>query len=155
MTDCATDSRETGSCRGAPETCGGACVPRRNRPETSVLASWRSPPTQRAQTRCANSLRKLAAHKLAAQMAAQVARPGLLANLLGHEGQGSLLAALRQAGWADGLSAGSAQGDGDDALFVVDAAGAQYYERDTKAALAERLIAQIAERLADKTGQRA
>ncbi|MDW5376240.1 insulinase family protein [Halomonas sp. HP20-15] len=43
-----------------------------------------------------------------------------LANLLGHEGQGSLLAALREAGWADGLSAGSAQGDGDDALFVVD-----------------------------------
>ncbi len=43
-----------------------------------------------------------------------------LANLLGHEGQGSLLATLREAGWADGLSAGSAQGDGDDALFVVD-----------------------------------
>ncbi|WP_244613372.1 insulinase family protein [Modicisalibacter radicis] len=43
-----------------------------------------------------------------------------LANLLGHEGPGSLLAALRDAGWADGLSAGSARGDGDDALFVVD-----------------------------------
>lgn len=43
-----------------------------------------------------------------------------LANLLGHEGPGSLLAALREAGWADGLSAGSAQSDGDDALFVVD-----------------------------------
>lgn len=42
-----------------------------------------------------------------------------LANLLGHEGEGSLLAALRRAGWADGLSAGSARGDGDDALFVV------------------------------------
>lgn len=42
-----------------------------------------------------------------------------VASLLGHEGEGSLLAALREAGWADGLSAGSARGDGDDALFTV------------------------------------
>lgn len=42
-----------------------------------------------------------------------------LANLLGHEGQGSLLATLRQAGWADGLSAGSTRGDGNSALFAV------------------------------------
>lgn len=41
-------------------------------------------------------------------------------------------------------------GRDDNALFVVDAAGAQYYARDTKAALAERLVAQIAERLADQ-----
>ncbi len=40
-------------------------------------------------------------------------------NLLGHEGEGSLLAALREKGWADGLSAGSMRGDGDDALFAV------------------------------------
>ncbi|WP_016856348.1 insulinase family protein [Halomonas smyrnensis] len=43
-----------------------------------------------------------------------------LANLLGHEGEGSLLDALREAGWADGLSAGTTRGDGDDALFSVD-----------------------------------
>ncbi|MGC3875108.1 insulinase family protein [Halomonas sp. GXIMD04776] len=42
-----------------------------------------------------------------------------LGNLLGHEGEGSLLAALRREGWADGLSAGSMRGDGDDALFAV------------------------------------
>ncbi|GAB2781309.1 insulinase family protein [Halomonas shantousis] len=42
-----------------------------------------------------------------------------IANLLGHEGEGSLLEALREAGWADGLSAGTAQTDGDDALFAV------------------------------------
>lgn len=56
-----------------------------------------------------------------------------LANLLGHEGEGSLLAALRQAGWADGLSAGSARGDGDDALFLVDVSltpeGASHLDR--------------------------
>ncbi|MDT8895132.1 insulinase family protein [Halomonas sp. I1] len=43
-----------------------------------------------------------------------------LANLLGHEGNGSLLAVLREAGWADGLSAGVARGDGQHALFRVD-----------------------------------
>uniref|UniRef100_UPI00065018B8 insulinase family protein n=1 Tax=Halomonas sp. PR-M31 TaxID=1471202 RepID=UPI00065018B8 len=42
-----------------------------------------------------------------------------LGSLLGHEGEGSLLAALRKEGWADGLSAGSMRGDGDDALFAV------------------------------------
>ncbi|MEQ6890336.1 insulinase family protein [Halomonas sp. CS7] len=43
-----------------------------------------------------------------------------LAHLLGHEGEGSLLAALRGAGWADGLSAGVTRGDGRHALFAVD-----------------------------------
>lgn len=43
----------------------------------------------------------------------------LIAHLLGHEGEGSLLAALREAGWADGLSAGVSRGDGQDALFSV------------------------------------
>lgn len=43
-----------------------------------------------------------------------------LANLLGHEGKGSLLATLREAGWADGLSAGVTRGDGRHALFAVD-----------------------------------
>ena len=42
-----------------------------------------------------------------------------LANLLGHEGDGSLLAALREAGLADGLSAGVSRGDGNQALFTV------------------------------------
>ncbi|TDB01265.1 insulinase family protein [Halomonas marinisediminis] len=44
----------------------------------------------------------------------------LIAHLLGHEGEGSLLAALREAGWADGLSAGVSRGDGRHALFTVD-----------------------------------
>ncbi|WP_069383177.1 insulinase family protein [Halomonas caseinilytica] len=43
-----------------------------------------------------------------------------LAHLLGHEGNGSLLAILRDAGWADGLSAGVTRGDGQHALFQVD-----------------------------------
>ncbi|CBV43754.1 insulinase family protein [Halomonas elongata] len=43
-----------------------------------------------------------------------------LASLLGHEGDGSLLAVLRKAGWADGLSAGVSRGDGQHALFQVD-----------------------------------
>ena len=38
-------------------------------------------------------------------------------------------------------------GRDDNALFVIDATGEQYYERDTKAALAERLVGRIAERL--------
>ncbi len=50
-------------------------------------------------------------------------------------------------------------GRDDNALFVVDDVAEQYYERDTKAALAERLVARIAKRLAerltDKAGQRA
>ncbi|SDM07550.1 Secreted Zn-dependent peptidases, insulinase-like [Modicisalibacter muralis] len=56
-----------------------------------------------------------------------------LANLLGHEGEGSLLAALREAGWADGLSAGGARGDGDDALLSVNISltpeGAEHLDR--------------------------
>ncbi|MFY0989309.1 insulinase family protein [Halomonas sp. C05BenzN] len=43
----------------------------------------------------------------------------LLAHLLGHEGAGSLLAVLREAGWADGLSAGVSRGDGRHALFSI------------------------------------
>ena len=43
----------------------------------------------------------------------------LIAHLLGHEGDGSLLAALREAGWADGLSAGVSRGDGQHALFSI------------------------------------
>ncbi|GAA0575442.1 insulinase family protein [Halomonas salifodinae] len=42
-----------------------------------------------------------------------------LANLLGHEGEGSLLAALREAGLADALSAGVTRSDGENALFAV------------------------------------
>ncbi|PMR76290.1 peptidase M16 [Billgrantia endophytica] len=42
-----------------------------------------------------------------------------LAHLLGHEGDGSLLAVLREAGLADGLSAGISRGDGQHALFTV------------------------------------
>lgn len=43
-----------------------------------------------------------------------------IANLLGHEGPGSLLSRLREEGWADALSAGVAHGDGQHALFSVD-----------------------------------
>ena len=43
----------------------------------------------------------------------------LLAHLLGHEGDGSLLAVLRDAGLADGLSAGISRNDGRHALFTV------------------------------------
>ncbi|MBB3332015.1 secreted Zn-dependent insulinase-like peptidase [Halomonas campaniensis] len=43
----------------------------------------------------------------------------LIAHLLGHEGDGSLLAVLRAAGWADGLSAGVSRGDGHHALFSI------------------------------------
>ncbi len=46
-------------------------------------------------------------------------------------------------------------GRDDNALFVIDATGEQYYERDTKAALAERLVGRIAERLADQAVGRA
>ncbi|MWJ27402.1 peptidase M16 [Halomonas sp. ZH2S] len=43
----------------------------------------------------------------------------LVAHLLGHEGEGSLLDVLREAGLADGLSAGVGRSDGQDALFSV------------------------------------
>ncbi|EPC01810.1 hypothetical protein L861_21530 [Litchfieldella anticariensis FP35 = DSM 16096] len=43
-----------------------------------------------------------------------------LANLLGHEGKGSLLSVLRKAGLADALSAGVTRGDGNEALFSID-----------------------------------
>ncbi|WP_346796446.1 insulinase family protein [Halomonas sp. Bachu 37] len=43
----------------------------------------------------------------------------LIAHLLGHEGEGSLLAVLRQAGLADALSTGVGRADGQDALFTV------------------------------------
>jgi len=43
----------------------------------------------------------------------------LIAHLLGDEGDGSLLAVLRAAGLADGLSAGVGRGDGNEALFTV------------------------------------
>lgn len=43
----------------------------------------------------------------------------LISHLLGDEGDGSLLAALRDAGLADGLSAGVGRGDGKHALFTV------------------------------------
>ncbi|GHC24824.1 peptidase M16 [Aidingimonas halophila] len=56
-----------------------------------------------------------------------------LANLLGHEGEGSLLAALRDAGFADGLSAGVSRSDGNEALFSIDIsltpAGAEHLSR--------------------------
>ncbi|TFH88291.1 peptidase M16 [Billgrantia azerbaijanica] len=42
-----------------------------------------------------------------------------LGHLLGHEGEGSLFAVLREAGLADGLSAGVMRGDGRHALFAV------------------------------------
>ena len=43
----------------------------------------------------------------------------LIAHLLGDEGDGSLLAVLRDAGLADGLSAGVSRADGQDALLTV------------------------------------
>ncbi|MCB8890536.1 insulinase family protein [Vreelandella malpeensis] len=43
----------------------------------------------------------------------------LIAHLLGDESEGSLLAVLRKAGLADGLSAGVGRGDGEHALFTV------------------------------------
>ncbi|MBP5981656.1 MAG: insulinase family protein [Halomonas sp.] len=43
----------------------------------------------------------------------------VISHLLGDEGDGSLLAVLRDAGLADGLSAGVGRGDGEDALFTV------------------------------------
>ncbi|ERL52198.1 insulinase family protein [Halomonas huangheensis] len=56
-----------------------------------------------------------------------------IANLLGHEGPGSLLSELRKEGWADGLSAGTARSDGQHALFSVDISltpeGAKHIDR--------------------------
>ena len=56
----------------------------------------------------------------------------LIAHLLGHEGDGSLLAILREAGWADGLAAGVSRGDGHHALFSVNVsltpAGAEHLD---------------------------
>ncbi|SHM12945.1 Secreted Zn-dependent peptidases, insulinase-like [Vreelandella subglaciescola] len=43
----------------------------------------------------------------------------LLSHLLGDEGEGSVLAALRDTGLADGLSAGAGRSDGEHALFNV------------------------------------
>lgn len=43
----------------------------------------------------------------------------LISHLLGDEGDGSLLAVLREAGLADALSAGIGRGDGKDALFTI------------------------------------
>lgn len=43
----------------------------------------------------------------------------LIAHLLGDEGDGSLLAVLRDAGLADGLSTGTMRSDGQNALFTV------------------------------------
>ncbi|GHC28244.1 peptidase M16 [Kushneria pakistanensis] len=42
-----------------------------------------------------------------------------LSHMIGHEAPGSLLACLRQRGWADGLSAGSARADGHRAFLMV------------------------------------
>lgn len=43
-----------------------------------------------------------------------------ISNLLGHEGEGSLLSALKARGWAEGLSAGQRMDHRDGALFTVD-----------------------------------
>ncbi|MFC7369771.1 insulinase family protein [Vreelandella zhaodongensis] len=43
----------------------------------------------------------------------------LISHLLGDEGDGSLLAVLREAGLADALSAGVGRGDGNEALFTI------------------------------------
>lgn len=49
-----------------------------------------------------------------------LAQPDIfIAGLVGHEGQGSLLATLRKAGWANGLSAGTDRSDKKHALFAV------------------------------------
>jgi len=42
-----------------------------------------------------------------------------LSNILGHEGEGSLLSRLKAKGWSDGLSAGLSFGTQDDALFSL------------------------------------
>lgn len=55
-----------------------------------------------------------------------------LAGLIGHEGEGSLLAALKQKGWATGLSSGSQMTTGTDALFGINIeltpSGDQHYQ---------------------------
>ncbi|MGE0385771.1 MAG: insulinase family protein [Gammaproteobacteria bacterium] len=45
-----------------------------------------------------------------------------VANLLGHEGEGSLLSLLKHLGWADGLSAGVGLDNRDSAMFSIDIA---------------------------------
>jgi secreted Zn-dependent insulinase-like peptidase len=42
-----------------------------------------------------------------------------ISNILGHEGQGSLLAKLKKAGWAEGLSAGPGMSELDTATLVI------------------------------------
>ena len=44
---------------------------------------------------------------------------GYIANLLGHEGEGSLLAVLKELGWAQGLSAGAAYMDDVQGVFEI------------------------------------
>lgn len=56
-----------------------------------------------------------------------------IASLLGHEGKGSLLSVLRDAGWANGLSAGIGYSDGNNALLAINISltpeGAEEIER--------------------------
>ncbi len=42
-----------------------------------------------------------------------------ISNILGHEGQGSLLAKLKNAGWAEGLSAGPGMAELDTATMAI------------------------------------
>ena len=44
----------------------------------------------------------------------------IIGQLVGHEGEGSLLALLKRRGWANGISAGEAMKAGDEAIFSVD-----------------------------------
>jgi len=44
----------------------------------------------------------------------------IIGQLIGHEGEGSLLALLKQRGWANGISAGQAIKAGDEAVFAID-----------------------------------
>uniref|UniRef100_UPI002596DBDA insulinase family protein n=1 Tax=uncultured Cobetia sp. TaxID=410706 RepID=UPI002596DBDA len=75
-----------------------------------------------------------------------------LANLIGHEGEGSLLAVLKDKGWADGLSAGDGLSDGEHALLSVDISltpeGAQH-QAEIRAALFDYLALIRAEGIND------
>ncbi|MCK8069775.1 insulinase family protein [Cobetia sp. 1CM21F] len=75
-----------------------------------------------------------------------------LANLIGHEGEGSLLAVLKDKGWADGLSAGGGLSDGEHALLSVDISltpeGAQH-QAEIRAALFDYLALIRAEGIND------
>lgn len=75
-----------------------------------------------------------------------------LANLIGHEGEGSLLAVLKDKGWADGLSAGGGLSDGEHALLSVDISltpeGAQH-QTQIRAALFDYLALIRAEGIND------